>query len=237
MTDIPPLRFTFARIERFCTALREAVDKRGGASVFFHRLSGGSSAFIDAFRGASARNILGRCLDDLAFRAQLLAHIEADPDREFVSAFLAGWDLWKEFYREDHEWLKLALVGAATDQLMGPIPYRVNQVMRCSSTLQLDSYFEEFRVKTSIQLAFANKTLGGDGVLISSEHLSGFIESVRLMLSSLVLGESERGLFRLPSGSPIIGKITEELKEIRDVVDTLEKQFQGMALGEPPPNV
>src|SRR5271169_61928 len=187
MTDIPPLRFTFARIERFCTALREAVDKRGGASVFFHRLSGGSDAFLDAFRGTNARNILGRCLDDLAFRAQLLTHIEADPDREFVSAFLAGWDLWKEFYREDHEWLKLALVGAATDQLMGPIPYRVNQVMRCSSTLQLDSYFEEFRVKTSIQLAFANKTLGGDGVLISSEHLSGFIESVRLMLSSLVL--------------------------------------------------
>jgi hypothetical protein len=182
--------------DQLCSAVRAVVEKLGG-DEFFGKLDDNTTEFVEEFSNESLRPILARCFEDFTFRARILEQVSNDPDREFLAHFLDAWDLWKELFPYDHNWTRLALAGPAIQELFGPIPYRANEFFRCVSTMQLDSYFEDFRIKSSIQLAYANKQLGGNGTLIVSGSVSTFLESLRIALNSLVLNEAETLLFKM----------------------------------------
>jgi hypothetical protein len=213
--------------DELCAAVRAVVEKLGGAE-FFGKLDDNTTEFNEEFSNESLRPILARCLEDLTFRAQFLAQVSTESDREFLSHFLDSWDLWKELFPHDHNWTRLALAGPAIQELFGPIPYRANEFFRCVSTMQLDSYFEDLRLKSSIQLGYANKQLGGDGALIVAGSVSSFLESLNIALNSLVLNEAETLLFKLSRENDIISGVTKELNNITTTVDILLKQFEGM---------
>jgi hypothetical protein len=218
---------TFPLANQLCTAIRAAVDKLGG-DEFFDKLEDNAVAFDEEFSKESLRPILARCLGDSTFRTRVLVQVSTDQNREFLSRFLDAWDLWKELFPSDHEWITLALSGPPLKELFGPIPFRTNAFFRCISELQLDSYFEDLRVKSSIQLAYANKQLGGDGTLILSGSVSNFLESLRIALNSLILEKDEASLFKIAKDSEIVSNITEELGHIKTIADVLLKQFEGM---------
>jgi hypothetical protein len=223
--------FTLPVADRLCDAVRASVEKFGGPGEVFGKLDAG--AFADGFAESepNLRRVLGRCLEDLTFRARMVAHVSTTANREYLAQFLDALDVWKELEPADHHWVTLALSGAPLDKLFGPIPMRTNEVFRCSSVLQLDSHFEDLRIKSVIQLAFPNKELGGDDAIILSASVTSFLDSIRLMLRSVELQGSEATLFKIPKDkdSDIIPSIIRELGQVRSVVETLLKQFQDMS--------
>ena len=181
--------FTMPVADKLCVAVRDVVGKFGGPHEFFEKLSRRANAVADEFlkSSRSLRSVLVRCLDDIAFRARFLERVSADQERRFLAEFLSGWDVWKELEPVDNHWISLALIGAPTDALSGPIPDRTNEVYRCTSSLALDISSDDLHVKTCIQLLFPNKSLGGDGVLVLSSSVTSLLQSIRLVLRSLEL--------------------------------------------------
>ncbi|HVH74658.1 MAG TPA: hypothetical protein VM755_07050 [Stellaceae bacterium] len=226
------LNFRIPAVDQLCAAVIEATQKLGGPHEFFKKLGEDSRRFSDQFSRSEPwlRSVLVRCVDDLNFRERVLSGISNQPDRESLKVFLEAWDVWKELEPEDHNWLRLALVGAPVEELLKSIPYRSNEVFRCTSALQLDAYHEDLLVKSAIQLSSPNKDLGGEGVLVLSGAIGSYIESVRLILQSLLLAKRELDLFRVPKEAKIIERIMRELGELAQVVERLREQFQKMVV-------
>lgn len=217
--------------DRLCVAVQEAVQKLGGPDTFFDKLSENSSKFVDNFGKGEwqIRFLLRQCLAETSLRNHILSGISSASDREFLNKFLEGWEIWKQLEPQDHHWIMLVLAGAPIDDLLSSIPYRTNEVFRCTSALQIDSFYEDIFIKSAIQLSFPNKDLGGEGVLILSASVGSYIDSVRLILDSLLLGKRELRLFKIPKESRITTRILSELAELSEVVEKLKQQFEQMS--------
>jgi hypothetical protein len=112
--------------------------------------------------------------------------------------------------------------------LLGSIPAMANDPQYCTSRLYLDGFTENFRVQTLLRLTHPNKELGGTDVFVLSTSLLRFLGTVRIMLASIKLQPSEIGLFKIPNDQNIITAVLEGLTGIRERVDDLQKQFEGM---------
>jgi hypothetical protein len=145
--------FKLSAVERFCMELQKVVTDLGGREQFFDNLSQSPPAFVDTFGmgDPQVREILSKCLDNLAFRAQLQNLIKDEESAEFIDNFMKSWDLWRTFSDSDPNWISYSLDVSIVDTLVnGAIPSRVNDIFRCTSSLNLDSFSETLRVRSCV---------------------------------------------------------------------------------------
>jgi hypothetical protein len=211
-----------------CTALRTIINKFGGPSVFFEKLGDQAAEFGEEFAKDAwqLRRSLARLLTDPSFRTEFISLSSIESEREFIQKFLEAWDVWKQLEPDSDEWIRLNISGPEFDALLGPIPARVNDIFRCTTIVQTDSYSDELRIKSAFQLGYSNKNIGNKNVFVTSSSLSSFLQSIHLMMRSLVLEKSSLDVLRLPKDQ--IQNLTEDLEQIKGVTDVLLKQFQNL---------
>jgi hypothetical protein len=222
----PDLGFRIPVVDHLCSQLRAIVKEFGGPANFFSKLSEDSIS-VTRKVDFQYREILSKLLDDTNFRVRFARQIGEAEDRGFVDDLLEAWDLWRELSPDDGQQVGMALIDPY-EVLLGPTPDIVNDPQYCNSRIYLDSYSEHFKVQTSLKLTSPNKELGGKDVFVMSAFLPRFIGTVRLMLESITLEPAEVALFKIPDDRKIIVDILEELNRVRQQVDELQQQFEGM---------
>jgi hypothetical protein len=220
--------FNIPAIDEFCRVLRNAVTECGGAEEFFKRLTEETQeTYRKLITNPETQETLRKIIEDTFYQHLFINQITNESDKAFVEGFLQGWRVWSEFYPIEAEGIRLQMIEAGVLMRM-PIPKFINDVFSCSSNISLESFGEEFMVSSIIKLAAANKELGGPNTLLMSATLTSFVETIRLMLNSLKLRDSEIGLFKISEDRDIISTILNGLNRVQESIEELRTQFENM---------
>jgi hypothetical protein len=221
--------FNVPAVDDFCRVIRNGVTECGGPEAFFKNLTENTRITLrKAVSDTNSQQTLRRLLEDSSYEDILLNQISNEEDRAFIQALLQGWRIWNEAYPGKAEDIKILLIPAL-GILLDECPRLINDVVSCVSIIDLESFSETFMVKTVFKLATVNKEIGGPHAIVMSGRLAAFLETIRLMLNSIKLRETEVGLFKIPGGrEAITSRILTELDQINQSVEVLRTQFENM---------
>lgn len=229
MGDESRINFSVPAVRTFCEVFRQGVSEQGGPDQFFSNLSKDISGTLrKVLSDIPNMQIFKRLAADIAYRTLFFSHIQNIDDKEFIESFFRGWELWRynsltsvEDIFIDH--------GSFFDPLLNnAIPRTVNDVTSCVSILELENFAEDFRVKTVFNLHQADKNLGGPNSFIISSTLASFLETLRIMLNSILMTDRENELFKIPAGRNIIDDALRRVDTLQDHVKRLKSQFEKM---------
>lgn len=218
------VEFALPAVDEFCSSLRKLVTDHGGPEKFFASLSDDYQILTNI--GIEHVRTLSRLFNDAGFREKFSQQISQEEDRHFLKGFLKGWNIWSDISPDNSQIVELTLIRPS--DVLNYTPTTANDPQQCTSLIYLDSYTETFRVKSILRLTWPNKELGGTDVFIIASSLQRFLGTIRIMLASIILRESEMRLFKIPNDQEIIPEALDALTKIRELTDNLQKQFERM---------
>jgi hypothetical protein len=217
--------FSLLAVDQFCSDLRKVIESSGGPPGFFAKMNDDAAAALAPFDVTHYRT-LSSLLEDAEFRERFFRQISEDHDRNFLERFLESWKLWSELSPSASEFANAALI-LVFDQFSQPIPLTANDPQYCTSTMFVDTLTETIRVKTLLRMVAPNKELGGKQCFVIASTLERFLGTIVIMLGSIRLRASEVDLFKVSNEQKIASSL-EALKQIKNLTDDLQKQFEGM---------